>query len=59
MRVPGNPMTVEQLVCVCFGFLFEGMTFILGIMVGITMRKGVKHHGDYDGKAVWHQVERR
>lgn len=32
-------MTVEQLVCVCFGFFFEGMTFVLGILVGASLKR--------------------
>ena len=32
-------MTVEQLVCITVGFVVQGATFVLGILVGISMRK--------------------
>ena len=32
-------MTVEQLVCITIGFVVQGATFVLGILVGISMRK--------------------
>jgi hypothetical protein len=32
-------VTIEQLVCVCFGFIFEALTFALGILVGASLRR--------------------
>jgi len=32
-------VTVEQLVCITVGFVVQGATFVLGILVGISMRK--------------------
>lgn len=32
-------MTIEQVVCVCFGFIFEALTFVLGILVGASLRR--------------------
>ena len=32
-------MTIEQLVCITIGFVVQGATFALGILVGISMRK--------------------
>ena len=32
-------MTIEQLVCITIGFVVQGATFVLGILVGISMRK--------------------
>ena len=32
-------MTIEQLVCITIGFVVQGATFVLGILVGITLRK--------------------
>lgn len=51
-------MTIENLVCVCLGFVIEGMTFVLGIMVGVSMKRKEANHGNSNA-AVWHEVERR
>jgi hypothetical protein len=40
-------MTIEQVVCVCFGFIFEALTFGLGIAVGVSLCKRKEpDHGD-------------
>lgn len=41
-------MTVDQLVCITVGFVVQGATFVLGILVGISMRKD--SHRDEEGK---------
>lgn len=52
-------MSIEQCVCVCIGVIVQGVTFILGIMVGISMQRKGFSHGDSNVSASWHQVERR
>jgi hypothetical protein len=42
-------MTVEQLVCITVGFVVQGATFVLGILVGISMRKD-SHRGQGEGQ---------
>jgi hypothetical protein len=32
-------VTIEQLVCITIGFVVQGATFVLGILVGAAMRK--------------------
>lgn len=41
-------MTIEQLVCITIGFVVQGATFVLGVLVGISMRKDPHH--DAEGK---------
>jgi hypothetical protein len=41
-------MTIEQLVCITIGFVVQGATFVLGILVGISMRKD--SHREAEGK---------
>lgn len=41
-------MTIEQLVCITVGFVVQGATFVLGVLVGISMRKDPHH--DEEGK---------
>ena len=38
-------MTIEQLVCITVGFVVQGATFVLGILVGISMRKDSHREG--------------
>ena len=41
-------MTIEQLVCITIGCVVQGATFVLGILVGISMRK--EPHREAEGK---------
>ena len=34
-------MTIEQLALICTGFIFNGITFALGLFVGAAMKKTV------------------
>jgi hypothetical protein len=34
-------MTLEQLALICVGFIFNGLTFGLGLFVGAAMKKSV------------------
>jgi hypothetical protein len=42
-------MTVEQLVCITVGFVVQGATFVLGILVGISMRKDSHREVEREG----------
>jgi hypothetical protein len=42
-------MTVEQLVCITVGFVVQGATFVLGILVGISMRKDSHREAEGQG----------
>lgn len=55
-------MTIEQLVCVFVGTIVQAVTFALGIMVGVSLkRKESFDDSDSYEKASrpWHTVERR
>ena len=41
-------MTIEQLVCITIGFVVQGATFVLGILVGISMKKDL--HREVEGQ---------
>ncbi len=41
-------MTIEQCVCITVGFVVQGATFVLGILVGISMRKD-SHREEREG----------
>jgi hypothetical protein len=32
-------MTIEQVCCVFFGVVIEGLTFVLGLLVGASLRR--------------------
>jgi|LakMenEpi03Aug12_release.lakeMendotaPanAssembly.Ray.scaffolds.fasta_scaffold945093_1 hypothetical protein len=51
-------MTVEQLVCITVGFVVQGATFVLGILVGISMRKD-SHREEREGAGGSEQVGRK
>ena len=42
-------MTIEQCVCIAIGCVMQGATFVLGLLVGISMRKD-SHRGEAEGK---------
>jgi hypothetical protein len=39
-------MTIEQLSLICIGFIFNGITFALGMFVGSSMKKTVDRSSD-------------
>jgi hypothetical protein len=41
-------VTVEQLVCIAIGCVVQSATFVLGVLVGISMRKD--SHREAEGK---------
>lgn len=52
-------MTIEQLVCITIGFVVQGATFALGILVGISMRKDPHHENERHGDGSSQQVGRK
>ena len=38
-------MTIEQLVCITIGFVVQGATFVLGVLVGVSIRKDSHREG--------------
>lgn len=54
-------MTIEQVVCVCLGAVFQTGWFLLGIAVGMSFsRKEAKNvSNNKDSKEYWHNIERR
>ena len=52
-------MTIEQLVCISVGFVLQGATFVLGILVGISMRKDSHREGQGQGLGGSQQVGRK
>lgn len=55
-------MTVNDVVLVSFGIVVNALTFGLGIMVGVSMRrKEVTHDGNENYPTAWHDagIERR
>jgi hypothetical protein len=52
-------MTVEQLVCFTVGFVVQGATFVLGILVGISMRKDSHREAEGQGLGGSEQVGRK
>ena len=42
-------MTIEQLVCITVGFVVQGATFVLGVLVGISMRKDSHREEERNG----------
>ena len=43
-------MTIEQFVCITIGFVVQGATFVLGVLVGISMRKDSHRETEATGK---------
>ena len=42
-------MTVEQLVCIAIGCVVQSATFVLGVLVGISMRKDSHREVEREG----------
>jgi hypothetical protein len=51
-------MTIEQLTLVGVGVLVNGLTFALGIAVGISLTRKDSTNGNEDKAKQWHRVER-
>jgi hypothetical protein len=43
-------VTIEQLVCIAIGCVMQGATFVLGVLVGLSMRKD--SHREAEGKGL-------
>jgi hypothetical protein len=53
-------MTAEQFVLIAIGHLTLAGTFVLGVLVGVSMKKGSVDHGRSEGsQAWWRDIERR
>jgi hypothetical protein len=52
-------VTIEQLVCITVGFVVQGATFVLGILVGISMRKDSHREGEGQGRTSSEPVGRK
>jgi hypothetical protein len=52
-------MTIEQLVCITIGFVVQGATFVLGVLVGLSMRKDSHREGQGQGLGGSEQVGRK
>jgi hypothetical protein len=42
-------VTLEQITAVCIGMTFNALTFVLGILVGCSLRKESRHDDDDEG----------
>ena len=42
-------MTIEQCVCIAIGCVVQGATFVLGVLVGISMRKDSHREAEGQG----------
>jgi hypothetical protein len=52
-------MTLEQLCCICIGFMVQAATFALGLMVGVSLRrKDFKHDNCNAASRNWHTTFR-
>ena len=56
-------MSIEQIVCVSLGSIFQVAVFALGVSVGLALsRKDSKNDNSNEGTkdpGYWHRVERR
>jgi hypothetical protein len=52
-------MTVENAVFLATGVLVNGLTFALGIAVGVSLKRKDSDNGYDFQKSQWHRVERR
>jgi hypothetical protein len=57
-------VSLEQITAVCIGMTFNACTFVLGVLVGCSLRKrkDSNEHSDEGAKkdqGWWHHVERR
>jgi hypothetical protein len=49
-------VTIEQLVCIAIGVVVQGATFVLGLLVGISMRKDSHREAEGQGLGGSEQV---
>jgi hypothetical protein len=42
-------VTIEQCVCIAIGCVMQGATFVLGVLVGLSMRKDSHRDGQGQG----------
>jgi hypothetical protein len=52
-------MTIENTVFLATGVLVNGLTFALGIAVGVSLKRKDSDHGYSFEKSQWNRVERR
>jgi len=52
-------VTVEQLVCIAIGCVVQSATFVLGVLVGISMRKDSHREAEGKGAGGSEQVGRK
>ena len=52
-------MTIEQCVCIAIGVVMQGATFVLGVLVGLSMRKDSHREGQGQGLGGSEQVGRK
>jgi hypothetical protein len=52
-------VTIEQLVCIAIGCVMQGATFVLGVLVGLSMRKDSHREGEGQGRTGSQQVGRK
>jgi len=52
-------MTIEQFVCIAIGCVMQGATFVLGVLVGISMRKDSHREAQRQGLGGSQQVGRK
>jgi hypothetical protein len=51
-------MTIEQLAVMACGVTVNGLTFALGIAVGISLTRKDSKNGNQNEASRWHRVER-
>jgi hypothetical protein len=52
-------MTIEQFVCIAIGCVMQCATFVLGVLVGISMRKDSHREAQRQGLGGSQQVGRK
>jgi hypothetical protein len=52
-------VTIEQLVCIAIGVAMQGATFVLGVLVGLSMRKDSHREAEGQGLGGPEQVGRK
>jgi hypothetical protein len=53
-------MTLEQFALISLGHISLACTFVLGVLVGLSLSKKRTSHGRNEGtEAWWHHIERR
>jgi hypothetical protein len=52
-------VTIEQCVCIAIGVVVQGATFVLGVLVGLSMRKDPYREAEGKGVGGSEQVGRK